>query len=425
MLKNHRFMGLLCGAAAAILLLQGCMFSKLKNELTELDDAYALTGQITAASSQKKDVLVVAYEKTAEGAQLYQAVLMNPESGDYSFEVKKGIYYIAAFEDLNNNLSHDDGEPAGYYGKPDPIIITGEPLDPLHPKTRSGLDFSISAQKRLPPGYHGQILLTSEMVKRSLIKAGELVRFDDPIFSEEYGGMGYWKPLSFLREVGFGIYFLEKYNKNKIPILFIHGAVGTPLGWKDTVARINRDRYQPWFYYYPSGLPLDKISNALNTIINVMHRRYGFKEMVVVAQSMGGLVARSFILRNVHDSKQDFIKMFISVSTPWNGHRMSEKGVKQAPTPVPSWHDMVPGSEFIEKLYARKLPPFLKFHLYFSYRGDCSLFLANNDGTVELASELDYRAQAEADEIYGFDEDHGSIIFSEPYLAKMGALLGK
>jgi ferredoxin-thioredoxin reductase catalytic subunit len=32
--------------------------------------------------------------------------------------------------------------------------------------------------------------------------------------------------------------------------------------------------------------------------------------------------------------------------------------------------------------------PFISF---FSHKGDCSLFMANNDGTVELASELDYR----------------------------------
>ena len=48
----------------------------------------------------------------------------------------------------------------------------------------------------------------------------------------------------------------------------------------------------------------------------------------------------------------------------------------------------------------------------FSHRGDCGLFLHKNDGTVELASELDYRAQAEAERGIGFDEDHNSILTS-------------
>jgi hypothetical protein len=77
---------------------------------------------------------------------------------------------------------------------------------------------------------------------------------------------------------------------------------------------------------------------------------------------------------------------------------------------------MIPESEFIQSIFKKDFPPELKFHLLFSYRGDCSLFLANNDGTVELASELDYRAQADAEEIFGFDEDHGSILTSPKFL---------
>ncbi len=425
MIRRQHLLELFFGTIALAILLQGCMFFKLKEELTGLEKTFVLLGEITSESPQKKDIIVVAYQKTPEGPQLYRAVMMNPQSGDYSFEVTKGTYFIGAFEDLNNNLAHDNGEPSGCYGKPDPITITGKPLEGRHPNSRKGLDFSLSAQNRLPDGCHGEITLNAAMIKSSMVKLGELIGFDDQIMSEEYGGMGYWEPLTFLREVGFGIFFLQKYDPNKTPVLFIHGAVGAPLGWKQTVERMNPDRYQAWFYYYPSGLPLDKISDGLNTLINALHRKYGFEEMVVVAQSMGGLVARSFIIQNVYESKQDFIKLFISVSTPWNGHRMSAKGVKQAPTPVPSWHDMVPGSKFIEKMYEKKLPPYLKHHLLFSYKGDCNLFLENNDGTVELSSELDYRAQSEAEEIYGFNEDHGSIVFSEPYLSKMGELLNR
>ena len=59
----------------------------------------------------------------------------------------------------------------------------------------------------------------------------------------------------------------------------------------------------------------------------------------------------------------------------------------------------------------------------FSYKGNCSLFLENNDGTVELSSELDQRAQKEADRIFGYNEDHGSILFSERVQAQINDLL--
>jgi len=219
------------------------------------------------------------------------------------------------------------------------------------------------------------------------------------------------------------VLFQEPYVPKKIPVLFIHGALGTPQGWKETVEHLDRKRFQPWFYYYPSGLSLDKLGKALNTIVMVLHERYGFKEMHVVAHSMGGLVARSFILHNVHDSHQTFIKSFISISTPWNGHKLTAKGVKRAPSAVPSWYDMVPDSEFIQTLYKRKFPPSLHHVLLFSYKGDCSLFLANNDGTVELSSELDWRAQGEAERIFGYDEDHGSILSNKQVLLQIRDLL--
>ena len=51
-----------------------------------------------------------------------------------------------------------------------------------------------------------------------------------------------------------------------------------------------------------------------------------------------------------------------------------------------------------------------------SHRGDCSLLLNNNDGSVELSSELDFRAQVGADRVMGFDVDHDSILESPKFL---------
>ena len=41
------------------------------------------------------------------------------------------------------------------------------------------------------------------------------------------------------------------------------------------------------------------------------------------------------------------------------------------------------------------------------------MLMENNDGAVELTSELDYRAQKEAQRIIGFDEGHVSILSSQ------------
>jgi len=380
-------------------------------------------GKIVNDSPHQKDILVVVYKESPQGMSVSRASIVDSATGHFALKVRKGIYFILAFQDLNNNLVYDADEPIGYYGKPDAIEVPDKTLDVKQSQVRMGLDFSVSVSNRFPENLPSEVIITPGIIDKSFAKIGVPIRFEDELMAQGYGNKGYWQPLTFLREVGMGVFFLEEYDEDKTPVLFIHGALGTPLGWKEMVDRIDRKQFQPWFYYYPSGLPLDKVSNALNIMVMDLHSHYGFESLYVVAHSMGGLVARSFILRNAYESQQDFIKLFISISTPWNGHRMTEKGVKQAPTAVPSWYDMVPDSDFIQAVFQRKLPRFVRYYLFFSFKGNCSLFLENNDGTVELSSELDYRAQAEADRLFGYNEDHGSIIYSDRVLSQIDELL--
>ncbi len=403
----------------------GCAFFKLEEELVELEETFGVRGKITYDTSQSGSVLVIMYKKTPAGLQIYQASVLKSVSSQYSILAPMGTYFIIAFQDLNYNLTYDDDEPVGYYGKPDAIEISRQTLDVEKSRGVSGLDFSLDPANPFPEGFPPHIAISLNILQEDFVKLRELTQFEDERMAQSYGVKGYWEPMTFLEEIGVSILFLEVYDPNKIPVLFIHGALGTPLGWRETVANLDSDHFQPWFYYYPSGLPLNKIGKALNIMVMDLHRTYGFKKLYVVAQSMGGLVARSFILLNTYEENQDFIKRFISISTPWNGHHMTEKGVQHAPTAVPSWHDMVPGSDFIQSLFQRKLPQFMEYYLFFSYKGDCSLFLENNDGTVELASELDLRAQDEADKMFGYNEDHGSILYNKNVLSKINDLLAR
>ena len=86
---------------------------------------------------------------------------------------------------------------------------------------------------------------------------------------------------------------------------------------------------------------------------------------------------------------------------------------------------MVPGSAFIDSIFARRLPESLPYFLMFSYRGDCSMSMSNNDGSVELTSELDQRAQAEAERIFGYDASHVGILSSKRVLDQVSLLLNR
>ena len=149
--------------------------------------------------------------------------------------------------------------------------------------------------------------------------------------------------------------------------------------------------------------------------------KYKFAKMYIMAHSMGGLVARSFLVD--YGQLFPYVKLFISLATPWGGDRIAELGVKQSPAVIPSWIDMQPEGEFITSLYRTKLPETTAYYMFSGHRGGRNPFQSNNDGTISLSSILDLRPQAEARMNYTFNEDHASIVFSKEVLAQYNTII--
>jgi len=397
--------------AVLSIFLSDCAFIRLEWEVAEIEKTYVLAGKIENDLSHMRPVIVFLYSEKEDKKEIVEYTLPE-DTGHFSFLVTEGAYYLAAFEDLDNDFTYDQEGLVGYFGAPDRIVVSSDRMALSDSKRIKDLNILLTKTDAFLDGFPTAVD-NEALIQKNFEKIGLITDLDDKIFAPQNGTIGYWKPLTFLRDFGHGVYFIEPYDKNKIPILFVHGANGTPISWKEIAKQVDRHKYQPWFYYYPSGIQLELIANGLNHIIKRLHETYRFNTLYVTAHSMGGLVSRSFIMKNVYEDGEDYIKLFVSISTPWDGHRAAEKGVKDAPSAIPSWHDMVPGSEFIQSVYERKLPSQIKFHLFFSFRGDCKMLMGNNDGAVELTSELDYRAQKEAQRIIGFDEDHVSILSSQ------------
>src|SRR5262249_27389356 len=57
-----------------------------------------------------------------------------------------------------------------------------------------------------------------------------------------------------------GIYMFGPYQKGKIPVLMVHGLLSAPLTWAPVFNDLRadptlREKYQFWFYLYPTGNP--------------------------------------------------------------------------------------------------------------------------------------------------------------------------
>ncbi len=98
--------------------------------------------------------------------------------------------------------------------------------------------------------------------------------------------------------------FFEPYRASKIPVVLIHGLFSDPLSWADLVNDLRAtpgfaDRYQIWFFRYPTGQGFLRSAATLRRdladavqMLDPECRDQALRQMVLVGHSMGGLVAK-------------------------------------------------------------------------------------------------------------------------------------
>lgn len=198
----------------------------------------------------------------------------------YSLFLPEGNYNLSFFADLNRD---------GFFGR-----------DELVGRTNSGHSLSVKGENAednaLVKG--PEIRIDVDHPSRSdlpvhtrvMVQSNKYESLDDEFFDPHYGTMGLYRPTEFLAHTQGAFFQLEDYDRKKTMVLFVHGVEGTPRDWKYFVEGLDRNRFQPWFYYYPSGLPLERLGNFLAYYIMNLHQTpgYGINRLVIVSHSMGG-----------------------------------------------------------------------------------------------------------------------------------------
>lgn len=332
-------------------------------------------------------------------------------SGPWSFAASPGRFRVAAFRPESSNVAYRPGEP--FLG-----TTIAQPFDcaagahinsaavtlPANPSERFDLELDTGAL---------QAVLAEEQAERSLgqlTAVGEVAALTDSRFDLKSAEDGLWRPFDYMLASHPGIYFLEPYDPNRMPVLFVHGISGSPANFRYLIEHLDHSKFQAWVYNYPSGMYLQAVADHLNQTISKLQLRYQMPRFAVVAHSMGGLVARGFIQRHATSGGTSRIPLFVSIATPWDGHSAAALGVKYSPAVVHVWHDMAPGSDYLQSLFAVPLPSEIQFHLIFTFQRDSSSFGQSDDHTVTVASELRAAAQADAVRLYGFNDSHEEVL---------------
>ena len=159
-----------------------------------------------------------------------------------------------------------------------------------------------------------------------------------------------------------GLYFLQPYDPDRIPLVFVHGLVSSPFTWVETINGLEADpeirkRYQFWVFAYPTGTPI--LYSALRlreelAKVDKLHPNH--LPYVVVGHSMGGILthaqvvtvtpamwekavgepARKILARNSNNSliihalifkANPRIKRVVFICTPHRGSEMASGGI--------------------------------------------------------------------------------------------------
>ena len=95
-----------------------------------------------------------------------------------------------------------------------------------------------------------------------------------------------------------GLYMLEPYDPDRIPVILIHGLTSIPQMWVPTISAIESDpqlhgRYQFWVFAYPTGDPIALSALKLRESLAQVYQLYPkTKDMVLISHSMGGLLSQ-------------------------------------------------------------------------------------------------------------------------------------
>jgi len=159
-----------------------------------------------------------------------------------------------------------------------------------------------------------------------------------------------------------GLYFLQPYDPDRIPLVFVHGLVSSPFTWIETINGLQADpeirkRYQFWVFGYPTGTPILYSALRLREELAKVDKLYpNHRPYVVVGHSMGGIlahaqivtitpeiwekavgpVARDILARNSNNSlvmhalifkSNPRIKRVVFICTPHRGSEMASGGI--------------------------------------------------------------------------------------------------
>jgi triacylglycerol esterase/lipase EstA (alpha/beta hydrolase family) len=372
---------------ASLMLLAACRFHGLDRDVERLNALGEVSGRVTVAGDDEGPVvvaLIAVPSRPWEATRLVRALVLEGGGGSFRFSVERGRYRVIAFEDADRDDRVSEGERSAA-------------SDLMQIGRREFVDdvrLHIAAVSNVP-------LMGKRLVDERRFVVGEIAELDHERFGAAAGEMSAWRPREMVARHQPGLYFLEPYDPDKLPVLFIHGLGGYGQQFAPLIDALDRERFQPWVFTYPSGMRVGHSAELLEAAIREAYVDTDAAHLCVVAHSVGGLVTRHALGHHLRERDESLVRGLTTIGSPWSGLSAVAAGVRMAPEVVPAWYDLVPDQGFVRSLYRVPLPPRMPFVLLFSYREG-----SVGDGVVPVSSQLRREAQEEATTMRGVEATH-------------------
>lgn len=114
-----------------------------------------------------------------------------------------------------------------------------------------------------------------------------------------------------------GVFPMQPYAPDKIPLVLVHGTFSSPIAWAEMVNTLRADpilarKYQIWNFFYDSGKRIgitgQELRQALTTLVDKVDPQgtnQALRQMVIIGHSQGGIVTRMMVT----DSGDAFVRM--------------------------------------------------------------------------------------------------------------------
>ena len=406
-----------------VLVAAGCalpFIRGLEEQKAIVDSAAVIRGSV-ATEVEAEGTIVVFLVRLGDAPSLVDHFVLE-RPGSFHFVVFEGNYRIGAFQDLDANGLYE-GEPVAWAsGKSSLHADPGERIEdirlliPQH--GRIDLDGPVDLEKLQARS----LLDQAHRTVGQMTHAGEVAPLDAERFSRKNANRGLWRRADFTLHLGLGLFWLEACDPARLPVIFVHGMKGTPAEFKDLAQSLDPERFQPWFYQYPSGANLSLISKHLSQLVTQVNLRCKIEAVAFVAHSMGGLVTRGAILDHWDRVGHWGVVGFLAIATPWGGMdaaRWLESAPEHARAIMPpAFANVATGSDFIDGLFfveggaRRRLPPHVRFEMVLGYQRNGGRLGPSGDHVVPMRSAARAEPLEEAAKVYPLDETHTSLLRS-------------